>query len=451
MSWLTRLLTRRKPAPITVRGDEGPDAYPAAATGFPQAPEYDLRQTMSAMRSFALVFACVESITDDLASLPLIVERPTIKGWEADPDAPVLRLLENPVPTGRLGGLEMRRQIYSDYALARLTWLWVDQERNPRAVRRVHPKLCQPYVDAMGLPLGYEVGSAVTEHVTEDRIIQVSGVTWGDQPNEAIYPVSPIQVLTPLLNANLDIVAGLRRSSKLSRPDGVMSPPDGSTWTPEQAKRIGSALRDWLQGKGGVLMNPWGAKIDLMGFSPREMEFVKGLEHIDARVMSAFGVPPTRVGSQAANYATAQQEAIRNWEKRQGEAAVIDEALTRLSRKFDGYERSRVRHDFSGVDALQAARTEKLLRVQVHIANGLSPEDAYKIEGLHQAAEAAGRIVPPAGAQPSKDDRKTAVSAALHLRASLQLLERHADGLGEEQVADLRATLEEAARLRVAS
>lgn len=431
-----------------MRGEDGPDVYPVAASGYPETPPSSMRESMSALAAFPYVYACAEARADDLALLPITVERQTGGGWEKVNNDPLTALLARPTRTDRIGSVEMRRQIYIDFALSNNAYLWLDSERSPRVVRRVHPEEVRVELDQVGLPVRYDIGTDRREVYSVDRMIHIAGATWGNRPGESAYGLSPVQVLKRGLETELAIMDGMRRQSKLSRPDGVLSPPDGVEWTPSQAKKLGTELRQWQTGKGGMLLNPWGARVDLIGHSPREMEYAAGLDRITAQVLAVMGVPPTRVGLQSANYATAQQEAIRNWEKRQGEAALIDEAFTRLLRRFPGYEDARAFHDFGGVDALQYARTQKLDRVSLHIANGMPAADAYRVEGMDTAASAMEKAPSqqPAEPVPQTDE------GARHLRAALEALEAIEDGRAmPEDVADVRATIRAALSPRRAS
>ncbi len=54
--------------------------------------------------------------------------------------------------------------------------------------------------------------------------------------------------------------------------------------------------------------------------------------------------------------------------------------MTRIAQMFD--PSFYVEIDFSGVDALQAVRTEKLERIRIHIESGMSASEAYAYEGL---------------------------------------------------------------------
>ena len=54
-----------------------------------------------------------------------------------------------------------------------------------------------------------------------------------------------------------------------------------------------------------------------------------------------------------------------------------------------------VRFDFSRVEALQGARTERLDRVSKHISHGMTAADAYRMEGFDEAAELVSNTLQP--------------------------------------------------------
>jgi phage portal protein BeeE len=242
---------------------------------------------------------------------------------------------------------------------------------------------------------------------------------------------------------------GMERGAKLTRPDAVLSPPEGQTWTVDQHKRITNWVREWLTSKGGMLVLPDQSKLTALGFAPKDMEYIQALARVTSATLAVFRVPPTKVGIQAANYATAQIEDLAYWQARQADAVMLQDALTDIARRFPGFEAAEVRLDFSGVDALQAARGARLSRVGQHILNGMDPADAYEVEGMdEEAAKMRAAPVPaPVAAPPAEPDR-----AARHRRAAIEAISAVGeDGLSRDVAADVLVTLRRAAALRVAS
>lgn len=422
-----------------------------ATSGYPTPPEFDMRISMSALRSFPWVWACVQAIGDDLGSLPLIVERPTPRGMESVPDAPVLALLDKPSPTGKMRGHTLRRQVYADLTLSRNVALWTDAPVAPMVLQRVHPDSFQVVTDRFGLPTAYVMGTALQYTVPRDQVIHIRGPCWDSDASGLAYGTSPVEVLSRLLNTELAVMDSMRRQSKLARPDGVMSPGrEGETWGKEQVQKLKEGLTAWQKSEGGILVNPWNAKFDIYGTTPKDMEYTAALVRITAATLAVFGVTPTRVGIQSANYATAQMESLIHWQARQGDAATIDDGLTALARMWPGYEDVVVRHDFSRVPALQESRSSGLARVSMHVLNGMDPSKAYEAEGFDWEAEA----MRTATGQPAAANDETARHArsARYMKAAYEYITGPgALGMSEDQVAQLRATLDRAMALRAAA
>lgn len=450
---LSRLISALRPAPralIETRGDDGPDIYAGmVAGGYPTPPDFDVTHAMSSLGAFPWVRACVTAIVDDINSLPIKVERELPSGaWESIDHPAFFALLDSPVPSGRASGMAMRRQIIADYVLTNMSYLWLDQPRSPQILRRVHPSFCEATQDGMGLPVSWAVGDVVVENVPPDRIIQARGISWNDNPAAEIYASPPIESLQRLLSTELAVMDGMRRSSRIGRPDAVVMPPEGREWTPDHARKIATWLREWLTSKGGTLIFPFGgAKWETFGHSPKDMEYTAALERITSATLAVFRVPPTRVGIQAANYATAQQESLLYWEAREAEAAVLDDQLTRLARRWPGFEAVRVRRDFSNVDAFVTRREGQINRASMHILNGMDPVVAYEIEGLSFPDSARAK---PA-ADPAPATKTVPDHSARHLRAVIERLEAaETAGIDVDQARTMAATLRTAMRPRVA-
>jgi len=76
-----------------------------------------------------------------------------------------------------------------------------------------------------------------------------------------------------------------------------------------------------------------------------------------------------------------KQQAVTYWEGQIARAALIDEGLSEIARRFDGPD-VEIWHDFAGVDALKATQMAALERIRAHVANGMDPVRAYHYEGF---------------------------------------------------------------------
>lgn len=412
--------------------------------GYPTPPPSDLTADMAAMAQFPWVWACVDAVSSQLAMLPLRVYRPKAGGGTAEVvDHPFLALLRRPGTSAHSSGLMLRRQVATDWLLARTAFLVVDQPRRPMLLYRYHPATVQPVNNSMLEPSAYQVGSTVTRTVPADQVIHIRGPSW-QADAQGVYGTAPVQVLQRLLNAELAIMESMRRQSKLARPEGMVRPPEGANWGVDQASRIKAWFADWQRGQGGLLVMPHDVRFDAIAHSPKDMDYPGGLQRITSATLAAMRVYPTVVGIQSANYATAQQEAVLHWEAREADAAVLDDAWTRIARMFPGCEEDVIQSDFSSIEALQGKRTAALDRVKSWIDVGLTPADACAQEGFAEAAKLLSTPAPKS-AEPRADANAT---QRRHLQAALQLLDtHHGESLDAEQVSTLRSTLRHAAVL----
>jgi phage portal protein BeeE len=434
----------RRNAPATV--PEGQDAAIYQGTvspGTPVQPDLDPAAVLSTAASYPWVWAAVRAVVDDLAGLPWYTE-----AEDGEPvDHPDLtRLLDRPRP-GEAGTI-LRRQHLADIVAASNGYLMIDTPRAPQLLTRLHPDHIEAQADVYGRPVLWEVGASVVQRVDTDRIIHTRAISYGADIAASLYGTSPISPIRPLLGAEKAIALRMQKDATLARPDSVLTPPDNATWTPAQVKRLGDWIREWMTSRGGVLVLPDGGKFTPVGSTAKDMDYQQGQARITAAILAVFRVPPTRVGIQAANYATAQQEALLHWEARKADAELVESAYTDLARRWDGYEFTRYRLDFSGVDALQAGRDAQLRRVGQHILNGIAPAKAYELEGMDDAAQAAQDVATetPAPATGTDADR-IARERGRHLRAALEALEAGSgEGLTGGELLTIAASVSAALR-----
>ncbi len=180
---------------------------------------------------------------------------------------------------------------------------------------------------------------------------------------------------------------------------------------------------------------------------------------IDARkftretVAAVTGVPPTMLGSQAANYATAEMERVNFIEDTlRPLVRLIDDCLTDYARRL-GFIGVRVRHI---VPEIEDSRTERLKRVEQHIAHGMAPADAYSFEGFDDAPEVASFGIPaddapapdadadPAEPPPAMSDeaREDIQAQSQALRTMLTDLDTDDPSSADEMVTELAALLD---------
>ena len=344
---------------------------------------YDSRSALSALAAFPWPFACVQAISSDLSSLPIRVYRG--KGADAEmlDSHPVLDLLDT--PSSRVGGLLFRRQLYTDFVLTGNAFvLLAGQGGVPTSLLRLHPARVriQPMTDGQPGAYIYDSGNGHNpDEYLHDQILHIRAPSWSDDPSN-LWGTGAVQPLHHDLITEKSQAALSARTAATGQPVGILSPKEeGDRWSKQQVTDLRRLYESQMQqGGSNVLILGGQAQFEKLGFTPREMEFSQVRDFVRSSTLAAFDCPPSRVGLPNTNYATAAAQARRFWEGLQGRSSIIDEQLTRLARMFD--PELTVRHDFSGVEALQESRTERLNRVQQWAMMGVPLSEAAAFEGF---------------------------------------------------------------------
>ena len=439
-SWFVRAV-RATPILRALIPVEGPESFKAGsdyASGLPAAPAFDVRRSMSAYGAFPWVVACCGAVSSDLSGVPLQV---TIGGEVVD-DHPVLELLRQ--PSARTSGVTLERQWVTDYLLNGWAPLLILSGSNglPVSLLRMHPARVQIKTTQSGEPDLYvynEQGSS-TAYRYEDVLCPRSP-SWSDDPS-SVYGQGAIAALNEELSADLAAMKMTRKAAASGRPDAVFKPAKDSgvtKWGPAQVREmrdaIGRMLRD---SNGGVAILNGMGELETLGWSPRDIEYPELRKLTRSTILGCFGVPPTRVGLPTANFATAREQMRTYWEHLVGMSEAFATELTRLARRY-GDPTARVAYDFSRIDALQASRTERLNRVQLHLFAGMPAADAYRAEGFDAFAAS---FATPVFVEP--DTRATdsaAAEARDEARAMLEVL-RSGGELSDEVRLELMASCE---------
>lgn len=325
------------------------------------------------------VYACVRAITSDLASLPITVKRDgeTVEGhWLHD-------MMQN----SGLGARLWRETMVRDHLLVgrSLSVVLVGSVRGkPVGVRWQHPNRVKPVPGADGTPIGWEAGMDVLKQYRPDQVIATMSMGYEDAP-EILNGIGATQVLHSDLEADVALSKSAARAAQSGRPSALYHPKgNGTAWVPAQVKTISETLRRMFAAQDGgiAVIGQTDGQLDLLGWSPREMEGPLQKAWFRGTIMAVLGVPPVRLGVDGANtWATSEAQLTAYWTQLQGTVAPLDEALTDLVRRYDKDPRLTVEHGFDGVPALQVAQTATLDRITKHIANGMSAQAAYAYEG----------------------------------------------------------------------
>ena len=227
----------------------------------------------------------------------------------------------------------------------------------------------------------YDTGGASVIYDAAD-VLHIRSLSWEDDPR-GLMGTSPIKTLAPDLDADLELAKATARTAATGRPAAVYRPTDDkTTWNPRIVQGIKDAFRKvFSDNHGGVAILDGSGKLDVIGWSPKDMEGLESRTWSRQTVLSVFAVPPTIAGiPDAANFATAQQEAVTYWTRNMARSALLDDAWTRLAKMWD--DNVSVSHDYSKVPALQDSQGAALNRVQQWVNMGADPAVAATYEGF---------------------------------------------------------------------
>lgn len=360
-----------------------------------------------------VVYSAVNAITEDLASLPIVVKdargEPLPKHW-------LHALLRNTGTSQRLWRqIVVRDMLLVGRTVNVLLWSSIGR-REPIGVRWAHPERVRPVPGADGTPIGYEVGSDQVKQYPPEAVLAVLSMSYEDGP-EILSGVGATRVLHSDLVADEALAKSSAKAAASGRPAAIYRPePNGAGgaggWGPAVVDKIQAQIKRLFSEQSGgvaVLGDP-GGDLKVLGWSPKDMEGPQQRAWVRSIVTMALGVPPVRLGIDGANtWATSDAQMTAYWQQLIGRIAPLDDALTALVQRIDG-EGFTVSHDFSGVPALQVSQDKILARIEAHIRNGMSAAAAYAYEGWDDVP-ADAFAAPPAAQAPAAPPAPTPVEA----------------------------------------
>ena len=241
--------------------------------------------------------------------------------------------------------------------------MWVivnDRRGRPAELWWVRPDRMRPIPHPDDYLAGYVYEATTGERIT----FPVSEVVWFRYPN----PLDEYTGLSPLAAARLSADTA-RDAMKANQGlykngwniGGLVLPPAGTVYSVEDAKNLETALSNRF--KGADKGHRWAvmrfrADVQNMGVTPKDAEFIAGMDITFRQVCRAYGVPsPLLNDLEHATLANVREFQIALWDTLAPEAdtlaADIDEQLT--ARYAD---LTTVEFDYTKIPALQQAATE---------------------------------------------------------------------------------------------
>lgn len=391
---------------------------------------YDPRRAASALIANPWYWRAVDIRASSLAALPLQVQRQTPDGWVAVEDHPLALLLQR--PNSSQTARQFRTQLTTDLLPGGNAYLLPIGATSPGAVPAaillMEPArvTITPGQDGAPLAYVYDTQGAVKSYPA-DRVGHLRFASAGGGL-QRLYGTGEVQPMDRDLAADVAMAAQMARKASRGRPDAAYVPRDAkTTWGRPQVRDMQTQIDRILHEQtGGVAVMSGAGQFEALDWTIADLGGMSAREYARAIVCAVTGVPPTLLGLQSANYATAEMERLTFLRETLASlAALIDDGLTDFARQL-GFVDVRVRHV---LPEMQDGRTERLQRVQLHIQHGMSPADAYRFEGFDDAPEVATFGIDPsspgAPADETEDDSTESNPA-----------------LSDESRADLRAQID---------
>lgn len=380
--WLTRFI----PSFISryfgqvVENPESPEHGASWSTGNGVAPVFSPRQSMAVFGKHAYTHACVTRASQDIASLPIKLLRGQGEAQTEIDTHEVLDLFRQ--PSSITDGYLYREQFIVDLMMTGNVYTLIVGDLNkPTSLYRLHPENVRIIPDPVKMVQGYEyTDGGSTAIYPPERIIHIRNASWDNQSSGELYGSGIVEALNEEITADINAQRMASSVSKQGRPDVLLSPADpADIWDRKRRLEIMQAYKQMTE-HGGAMALSGQIQIEALNLSPRDLEFQALRSMVRQNISAVCGVPSTVLGLPDANYATARQATITYYEIQQKRARKLEQFMTMIAQMFD--PDLYVEIDFSGVDALQAVRTEKLERIRIHIEAGMSASEAYAYEGL---------------------------------------------------------------------
>lgn len=369
----------------------------AGSAGHAVVQSYPSSTSMSTLARFPWVWTAVRAVASDLAGLPLVAvangnrqARRARNRRRQLVDDPALALLEDPNP-GSTGHL-LRKQAIVDYLCTGNGYLWrVEGDLGEPALYRLHPGWISPIPGPLGIPSGFELKTAGGGRriLSPSEVLHIRDVSWSDGA-EAILGESSIRCLHDDLMLELGSKSLAAEQSAKGKPDVAISV--DAAGGPNMIRELEQRWETAQVERHGAFITGKGITVTPLGWSPEQMQFHEGRSWTRDAILAVFEVPPARAGLSTANYGTQRQQLKTYWESLIRRAKAFDDAFSKLARPG-----VRIEHDFTDVEALQVAYTERLGRVSTWVALGATPAEAAAYEGFDEAPVGGAVQAPAAG------------------------------------------------------
>jgi HK97 family phage portal protein len=370
MKWFQRLFERRG-EPVT---------YPELVPEFSQSGAI---VTPANAESISACFACVQAISESVASLPLITYRRTDGGdRERAADHPLYQVLHDR-PNPRQTSLEFREQMQAAVLLRGNGYAEIefDGQANVTALHPIHPDR----VTVLKLNndrIGYDVAD---DNGQVRRLLQEEVFHLKDRTENGITGRSRIRIARDTLGLAISQQDhGAKTFANGTRLSGVLQTPH--QMNDEALKRLSKSWRSQFQGadnagKTAILEN--GLEYKQMSMSLEDAEWLAAMKFSVEQVCRIFRVPPTMAGDLThGNYSNTSETArhfVIHTLKRH--LVMWEQAISRALLGPIARQRYFAEHSLDGL--LRGDSTNRAEFYKLGIESGwLLPSEARRLENL---------------------------------------------------------------------
>lgn len=285
-------------------------------------------------------------------------------GTEEINTGPIFELLQHVNPFWTLNRLlrmtQMARDIWGE------AYWFIERGENgrgaPQEIWWVKPTQVRPIPDGRNYLAGYwyipvEGGEWLPFSTSE--VIRI----YNPNPNDEWQPMSPIAAARIYADhENASMQANKRLHDQGLHPGAIITPKGDTRWSPEQALKVEDDINERLSGVSRA--HRWGVfrhEVDIHteGISPKDSEYILGMEHDVQMVANAFHWPIDLLGGKR-TYENIDQAMKQAWQTIVLENAFLAaEIVEQLFPMFRRPEADIAFFDHTGVAVLQESETKR--------------------------------------------------------------------------------------------
>lgn len=393
MSWLKRLTGRRE----VKSGASINFVYGGAST------LVHLEGTPSAAKQSPTCMAAAGWIVQNILEAPVVVERMTPNGWEIDPNAleaapltmPLRRSKERFIVIDQTFTQKVQGIVYDMLLEGNAYLLRQDKGSDSEVFQWVPASSVSAVADQGSWARIREYHVTVTGDAKTYQPEDLIHIRFGVDPDKPAMGLAPIAAIGRALLQDAVAAQYMERVLHTGAPSLLVQPEKESQTTFEQLSAAVKAMRDKIKGEnsGGIVGMDGSFKLDQVGYTPEQMALDIMATYPQTVICSSLGIPPQVIGIQAgqktstySNMEEANKNAARNalvpiW-------TIIGDSISSQVFMAEGDAETRIRFDWSDIEALQESQDAQWKRATDAYAKGVIPREwAQKELGFEPAKD----------------------------------------------------------------